>query len=83
MKFSINATAKPTADIMNSSMVNGVFPGLLKLGIVHPIYKNGVRSDFHNYRPISVLPSFSKIFEKGVFNRLLHFLDSNNILCNN
>ena len=64
-------------------MVSGVFPDLLKLAIVRPIYKNGVRSDFQNYRSISVLPSFLIIFEKVVFNRLLHFLDTNNILCNN
>ena len=82
MKLSINAIAKRIADIINCILVKDVFPDLLKLAIVHPIYKNGVRSDFQNYRSISVLLCFSKIFEKVVFNRLLHFLDSNNILCN-
>ena len=45
-----------------------------------PIFKNGSHVDIANYRPISVLPVFSKIIEKCMYNRLTNFLEKNNIL---
>ena len=45
-----------------------------------PIFKNGNTKLFNNYRPISILPAFSKILEKIVCNRLLHFLETKDIL---
>ena len=83
MKSSIYCIAEPISAIINSSMNTGVFPDILKIAKVCPVFKNGEKSDFQNYRPISVLPSFSKFFEKVVHNRLLSYLDSNNILCRN
>ena len=83
MKRSICFVADPISAIINSSMCSGVFPDLLKIAKVCPIFKGGDKSEFQNYRPISVLPSFSKIFEKVVFNRLLLYLDSKNILSKN
>ena len=58
----------------------GIFPDLLKIAKVHPIYKSGDRDQFINYRPISVLNSFSKVFEKVIFNRLLNYINSQNII---
>ena len=81
VKSTITAVAKLVSDIINSSFVNGIFPDLLKLAVVHPVFKSGEKSNIKNYRPISVLPSFSKFFEKAVFNRLLSFLDLNKTLC--
>ena len=83
LKSSIYCIAEPISAIINSSMSTGVFPDALKIAKVCPVFKNGEKSDFQNYRPISVLPSFSKIFEKVVNNRLLSYLDANNILCRN
>jgi len=55
----------------------------LKIAKVCPIFKSGSEAEFTNYRPISVLPSFSKVYEKIVYNRLLSFLTVNNILIDN
>jgi len=83
MKSSISYIAEPIAAIINSSLDTGIFPDILKVARVCPIFKSGDKSDFQNYRPISVLPSFSKIFEKVVQCRLLSYLHSNSILCSN
>ena len=48
--------------------------------LVTPIYKAGDNSDVSNYRPISVLPCFSKILERSMYNRLYKYLKENNIL---
>jgi hypothetical protein len=47
---------------------------------VKPFFKKGERGCISNYRPISLLTSFSKVFEKVIFNRLLEHLNCNNIL---
>jgi hypothetical protein len=52
----------------------------MKIGKLTPIYKSGSHSSFNNYRPISVLPAFSKLLEKLVCTRLLKFLDQFDIL---
>lgn len=83
MKSSIYFVAEPISDIVNSSLITGIFPDRLKMAKVCPVFKGGEKTVFQNYRPISVLPSFSKIFEKVVFNRLLSYIEGNNILCNN
>ncbi len=83
MKLSISYIAEVLAVIINCSLDTGIFPDTLKVARVCPIFKSGEKNDFQNYRPISVLPSFSKIFEKVVQSRLLSYLYSNNILCNN
>ena len=49
--------------IINLSLTQGVFPNELKVAILIPIYKAGSKDDTGNYRPISLLTSFSKIFE--------------------
>ena len=83
MKLSINWTADPLSKIVNKSFSQGIFPDLLKIAKIHPIFKNGIKSEFTNYRPISVLPSFSKIFEKLMYNRLITYLSQQSILYNN
>ena len=80
LKFSICAIAEPLATLINSSMSNGVFPDSLKTAKVCPVFKDGDKLVFQNYRPISVLPTFSKVFEKVIFNRVLPYLEKNNIL---
>uniref|UniRef100_A0A3Q3BKX6 Reverse transcriptase domain-containing protein n=1 Tax=Kryptolebias marmoratus TaxID=37003 RepID=A0A3Q3BKX6_KRYMA len=71
---------EPFTYICNLSFQNGVFPDGMKIAKVIPIYKNGEKNLFTNYRPISLLPQFSKILEKLFVNRLNLFIDKHNIL---
>ena len=57
-----------------------MFPDSMKLAKIVPIFKSGDKKIISNYRPISVLTFFSKIFEKAISKYLLEFLDSNNTL---
>ena len=66
--------------LINKSIAQGVFPDKLKLAQVVPIFKAGDEQLVQNYRPISVLPFMSKIYEKIGANYLIDFLDSNNLL---
>ena len=65
---------------MNSSIENGIFPDDLKMAKLIPIFKSGDKSDITNYQPISVLPFFSKIFEKIMHIYLINFIAKHNIL---
>ena len=68
------------ARLISNSFNQGVFPSSLKTAKVVPIYKAGTKTDVSNYRPISLLSSFSKIYEKLMHNRVLNFLASNESL---
>ena len=72
--------ATPLSHICNLSFITGNFPTDMKIAKVTPIYKSDSRDEFSNYRPISLLPNFSKILEKLMSNRLNDFLNQNNIL---
>ena len=80
MKTVISSIAQPLAHIINQTFVAGIVPDEMKLAKVVPIYKSGNVHVFNNYRPISLLPAFSKLMEKTVAIRLISFLNSSNIL---
>jgi len=69
------------ANLFNESLDHGRFPKTLKVGRITPIYKSGDKTKVNNYRPISSLPILSKIFEKLMCRRLLSFINSNDLLC--
>ena len=71
---------EPIQYIINLSFVQGVVPAEIKIGKVLPLYKAGDPHVFNNYRPISILPIISKIFEKLVHKRLVKYLKHYNIL---
>ena len=70
----------PLCKIFNSSLSKGIFPEKLKIAKVVPVFKNGSTDTLNNYRPISVLPVFSKILERCLYNRLLEFLNQCDII---
>ena len=70
----------PLTHIMNLSLSTGIVPMELKVARVTPIFKSGEVNVFTNYRPVSVLPLFSKILERLMYNRLLDFINRNKIL---
>ena len=71
------------ASLINTSFKEGVFPHQLKLAKVVPIHKAGKRTDVSNYRPISLLSLFSKVYEKVMHERVDSFLSKHNLLyCN-
>jgi hypothetical protein len=61
-------------------MLSGIFPTRLKCAQIVPIFKKGDKEQPTNYRPISLLTSFSKVFEKVIYKRLDNHMKSNNIL---
>ena len=70
---------KPLAYIF-SVYETGIVPDDLKVAKVIPLFKTDDPRCFNNYRPISILPCFSKILEKIIYKRILSHLDSNSIL---
>jgi len=72
--------AVPLSHIFTLSLNNGVFPDALKCSRTIPIYKSGDKSLCDNYRPISLVPTFSKLLEKIVATKLYNYLDLKNIL---
>ena len=71
------------SNLFNLCIETGVFPNCLKIAEVIPIYKKGDQNMPTNYRPISLLSQFDKIFEKMLFSRLLSYLDKNQLLSKN
>ena len=69
-----NPISSDLAVLINESFTTGVFPDRLKIAKVIPIFKKGLKTKTCNYRPISLLSIFSKIFEKLMQARLQTFL---------
>ena len=77
------AISKPLYLLFKNSFINGVFPDGWKRANVVPIHKKNDKQTISNYRPISLLPICSKIFERIIFNSLYKYLDENNLLTTN
>ena len=72
--------AEPLTHLINTSMASGKFPEVWKQAKVTPILKSGAADQVGNYRPISILPVFSKVLEKVVATQLINHLENNNFL---
>ena len=80
IKYVKNVIMEPLTVIINQMLKVGIFPDSLKISKVIPIYKKSDNTIFSNYRPISLLPSISKIFEKIILEQITTYLDTNNLI---
>ena len=71
---------KPLTLIINQMLSSGVFPETFKKYKIIPLYKMGDSSLLSNYRPISLLPTISKIFERIIYNQLYQYFNDNELL---
>ena len=80
LKFLSPALTKPLSVIINQSLATGIFPTKLKIAKVLPLFKKDDSTIMDNYRPVSLLPSISKVFEKVAFDQLYRYFQDNNLL---
>ena len=83
LKYISNPISHILSHLINISLESGEFPNSLKTARVTPIFKDGNPNDLSNYRPISVLPLLSKVYEKAVYRQIYEFLERKNILFKN
>ena len=80
IKLSLPILAPALERIFNLSLSSGIYPDKLKIAKVIPIFKKGNSTFLNNYRPISLLSSINKIFEKILYSRLTKYIDKFQIL---
>ena len=80
LRASLPVLASSLSTIFNNSLRRGVFPDCWKTARIAPIFKDGPKNIKSNYRPISVLPTVSRLFEKVLYGQLYQYLDENKLL---
>jgi hypothetical protein len=80
IKVIIHSILQPLTYICNLSFEKGTVPDMMKISKVIPLFKAGDKSTFTNYRPVALLPQFSKILEKLFCKRLTKFIENHNLL---
>ena len=80
IKIVFNFILDPLTYIFNLIICDSTIPDNMKISVITPLFKKGKLDDINNYRPISLLSQFSKILEKIIYNRFLHFIDKHNLL---
>ena len=80
MKYVSKEITPVLQNLISSSLNQGIFPTKLKCAKVVPLHKGGAKTELSNYRPISLLSGFSKLYERAMHSRLSQFLITNNIL---
>ena len=83
MKQLGNDYVEPLTHLINQSISQGLFPEEMKLAKILPIYKSGDEQLVNNYRSISILHIFSKIFEKIISKYIMEFMDENKLFYGN
>ena len=77
LKMAASIVAPSLTAIFTKSILTGIYPTEWKTARVTPLLKKGVKSDLNNYRPISVIPVVSRVFEKIVCDQLYQYLNYN------
>ena len=80
MKQCVDAYVEPITVLINNSFYYGIFPGELKLARIVPIFKSDDSSNINNYRPISNLHFFSKIYERLMYNNMFNFMNERELI---
>ena len=81
LKVSKELISSSLARIFNQCIQTNIFPSNFKVGCVTHIFKSGDKGGLNNYRPISVLPTVARIFEKLLYEQLYKYFSDNEILC--
>ena len=68
------------SEIFNESLSTGIFCDHMKLAMICPVHKGDSKLKISNYRPVSILPILSKVFEKIVQTRLVKFMEQEKII---
>ena len=76
LKISIHIYSEKLTNIFNECLINGKFPGTLKRADVIPNFKKGNDNEKQSYRPVSMLSTFSKVFEKLLFEQINDHMQS-------
>ena len=82
LKYIANEISECLTLIINQSITTGIFPDQLKIAKVVPIFKKDDQAQIKNYRPISVLPVISNIFENAMHTQLMEYFTFHNLLAN-
>jgi len=80
LKYIKHEISKALTVIINQMLANGIFPTSLKISKIIPLHKKGDLNSLNNYRPISLLPTLSKIFERVIYNQLYNYFTRKNLL---
>ena len=80
IKMCDKSLLKPLTLLFENSMKSSCYPDIWKRSNIIPVHKKNDKQLVNNYRPISLLPCFGKIFEKIIFNKIYHFLLEENLL---
>ena len=83
LKITAKSVCQPLALLFNMSLEFHVYPSVWKSAIVLPLFKKGNRNEISNYRPVSLLSTVGKVFERVVFKHMYNFLRDNDLFYKN
>ena len=80
VKLLKNEISKQLTVLINQMLKTGIFPDSFKTSKIVPLFKKGDNELLTNYRPISLLPTISKVFERVIYDQLYWYFNNNNLL---
>ena len=80
MKEGVEQIATSLCAIFSRAIYTQTYPSDLNIAKVSAIFKTGEKEDLNNYRPISVIPTLARLFERLIYNQIYDYLTNNNLL---